>query len=119
MDSLLTQLSVIAVGYGVLLTLVALFAVLRWRARPPWLVQLVWMLEFLMTLRLLGGLAAIAAGHRPDELTTNVGYLVASVCIMPIALGSVDEDEGVWSLGVIAVAALATTVVGVRLMMTT
>jgi hypothetical protein len=57
-------------------------------------------------------------GQRPQEMSAHVGYLVASVCVLPIAMQSVAEDRGTWSSGVIAVAALAVTVVGVRLQMT-
>jgi hypothetical protein len=40
------------------------------------------------------------------------------VCVLPVALGSVREDRDSWSSGVVAVAALATGVIAVRLMMT-
>ena len=117
----LDLVSIIVVGYGALVTLVSAYAVWRWRARPPWLSQLAWMLELLCAVRAIGGLGSILAGDRPAELGAHVGYLVSSVCIIPLALRSVDRDgvdEGAWAVGVIAVAALAVTVIGVRLMMT-
>jgi len=117
--SSLVLISWIAVGYGALVTLAATYAAYRWRARPPWLGQLVWMFEFLTAVRAIGGLGVALAGNRPDEPATYYGYLAASVCILPLALRSVDDDdESPWAVGVIAVAALAVTVIGVRIMMT-
>lgn len=114
----LDLISIIVVGYGVLVTLVSACAAWRWRARPPWLSQLAWMLELLCAVRAVGGLGLILAGTRPDEPGTHVGYLLSSVCILPLALRSVDGDDGPWAVGVIGVAALAVTVIGLRLMMT-
>jgi hypothetical protein len=51
-------------------------------------------------------------------MLTYVGYLITSVGLLPLALQSVDEDESVWSVWVIAIAAVAVTVVGWRLMVT-
>ena len=118
MQSALTQISVITIGYAVLVTLLALVVTLRRGDRPAWLGSMVWMLELLMVIRALSGLGAILGGSRPEAYSSHVGYLVASVCIMPIAMRSVSEDRGPWSSAVITVAALATTVVAVRLQMT-
>lgn len=117
----LDLISVIVIGYGVLVTLVSAYAAWRWRARPPWLSQLVWMLELLCVVRALGGLGLILAGTRPEEPGTHIGYLLSSIAILPLALRSLDRDgtdEGPWAVGVIAAAALAVTVIGLRLMMT-
>ena len=43
---------------------------------------------------------------------------MASVALLPIALRAVEEDESVWSVWVIAIAAVAVSVVGWRLMVT-
>jgi hypothetical protein len=114
----LDQISWIAVGYAVLVALVSAYAALRWRARPPWLASLAWMLEFLLVLRAVAGLGALAAGHRPEELSTHLGYLAASVCVVPLALQSVQDDEGPWSVGVIGVAAVAVAVISWRMVAT-
>jgi hypothetical protein len=118
MPSSLDMVSWIAIGYGVLLALLAVFAAWRWRARPPWLGSMVWMLEFLHGVRAIAGLGALIAGDRPSSMTTYVGYVVTSVALLPIALKSVEDDESVWSVGVIALAAVAVSVVGWRLMVT-
>lgn len=118
MPSTLDMISWIAIGYGVLLTLLAAFSAWRWRARPPWLASMVWMLEFLHGVRAIAGLGALLAGDRPSSMPTFVGYVLTSVALLPIALQAVDEDESVWSVWVIAIAAVAVSVVGWRLMVT-
>ena len=118
MPSTLAMISWIAIGYGALVTVLAVFSAWRWRARPPWLASMVWMLEFLHGVRAVGGLGALLAGDRPPSVTTYVGYLMASVALLPIALRAVEEDESVWSVWVIAIAAVAVSVVGWRLMVT-
>ena len=114
----LDQISYVVVGYAGLVLVVAAYSAFRWRERPPWLDSLAWMLEFLLVVRALAGLGAIAGGNRPDSMATHVGYLISSVCIVPIALGSNPEDRSTWSIGVLAVAVLAVGVVSVRMVMT-
>lgn len=118
MPSTLDLISWIAIGYGLLVTSAAVFAAIRWGARPPWLVSMVWMLEFLHGVRAIGGVGALLGGDRPGSMLTFVGYILTSVALLPLALQSVDEDESVWSVWVIAIAAFAVTVVGWRLMET-
>ena len=65
-----------------------------------------------MAVRVVAGLGSMLGGQRPDEMSAHVGYLVAAVCVLPIAMQSVDDDRGPWSSGVIAVAALAVAVIG-------
>ena len=114
----LDQISYVVVGYAGLVLLVAAYSAYRWRERPPWLDSMAWMLEFLLVVRALAGLGAIAAGSRPDSMATYVGYLVVSVCVVPIALGSNPDDRGPWSIGVLTVAVVAVAVVSVRMIST-
>ena len=118
MPSTLDMVSWIAIGYGVLVALLAVFSAWRWHARPPWLGSMVWMLEFLHGVRAVGGLGALLGGDRPSSMTTYVGYLMTSVVLLPLALRAIEEDESVWSVWVIAIAAVAVSVVGWRLMVT-
>ena len=118
MSPVLDQISVVAVGYAALVALVAAYSAHRWRERPPWLASMAWMLEFLCALRAVAGLLALAGGTEPHAMSTHLGYLAASVCVMPLALNSVKDDHGAWSLGVVGVAAVAVAVIGVRMMMT-
>ena len=117
MPSVSTQITFIVVGYASLVVVLALVVAFRRRERPGWLDQMVWMLEALLVVRALAGLSAFS-GDGPDSTSTYVGYLLASVCVLPIAMQSVKDDRAVWSSGVVAVAALAVAVVGVRLEMT-
>jgi hypothetical protein len=117
-DTALGQLTLVAIGYAGLVTLGALVVTIRRVQRPQLLDQTVWILELLLAVRAVAGLGSMLDGQRPEELSSHVGYLVASVCVLPIAMQSVSDDRGPWSSGVITVAALAVTVVAVRLQMT-
>jgi hypothetical protein len=113
----LTPIAWIVAGYALLVTLAAGVGLALRAPRPRWLDQLAWMLELLAAVLAVGALAALSAG-RPEELTTHLGYVAAVVVMMPLALVSMREDRGPWSSGVVGVAALATGVVAVRIMMT-
>ncbi len=114
----LDQISWVVVGYAVLVALVAAYAAYRWRERPPWLASMAWMLEGLLALRAVAGLGVLLAGTEPADYATHLGYLISSVCVMPLALRSVQDDTGPWSLGVIGVAAIAVAAISVRMVMT-
>ena len=114
----LDQISWIVTGYAVLVALVAGWSAYRWRRRPPWLDSMAWMLETLVAFRAVVGLGALLTGHRPDQESTHLIYLLASVCILPLALRSVQDDDGVWSLGVVGVAAVVVAAISVRMVMT-
>jgi len=118
MPSVSTQITYIVVGYALLVAVLALVVALRRGERPSWLDQMVWMLEVLLVIRALAGLGAFSGDDPPDSTSTYVGYLIASVCVLPIAMQSIKDDRAVWSSAVVAVAALAVAVVGVRLEMT-
>lgn len=117
MPSVSTQITWIVVGYAVLVAVLALALALRKQERPGWLDQMVWMLEALLVVRALAGLSAFS-GDGPDSTSTYVGYLLAAVCVLPIAMKSVEGDRAVWSSAVLAVAAVAVGVIAVRLEMT-
>lgn len=117
MTGALIPIAWIVVGYALLVTIAAAVGLVLRAPRPRWLDQLAWMLEALAVVLAIGALAALGQG-RPDELTTHLGYVAASVVMVPIAMLSVREDREPWSSGVVAVAALATGVVAVRIMMT-
>jgi hypothetical protein len=118
MPSVTTQITVIVIGYAVLVTVLALVVTLKRGERPAWLDQMVWLLEVLLVVRALAGIGTVTGDDPPDSMSTHVGYLVSSVCILPIAMRSIEGDRAVWSSGVIAVATLAVTVIAVRLQMT-
>ena len=117
MPSVSTQITYIVVGYAALVSILALVVAFRRAERPQWLDQMAWMLELLLVVRALAGLSAFS-GDGPDSASTYVGYLLASVCVLPIAMKSIEGDRAVWSSAVVAVAAIAVGVVAVRLEMT-
>jgi hypothetical protein len=116
--SVLDQISWVVTGYAVLVALLAGWSAYRWRRRPPWLGSMAWMLEVLLVVRAVAGLGSLLQGHEPEQESTHVIYLLSSVCVMPLALRSVQDDDGVWSLGVIGVAAVAVAAISVRMVMT-
>ena len=118
LDTPLGQLTLVSVVYAGLVTLAALVVTLRRLQRPTWLDQMVWILEVLLVVRAVAGLGSMLNGQRPAEVSAHVGYLAASVCVLPIAMQSIADDRGTWSAAVVTVAALAVTVVAVRLQMT-
>jgi hypothetical protein len=118
MHGSLAPIAWIVVGYAVIVAAAAVLGLALRAPRPRWLDQLAWMLEVLCVVLGLGAVGLMLQGHRPESVSTHVGYLAALVCIMPVALGSMREERESWSSGVVAVAALATAVVAVRLMMT-
>lgn len=118
MPSVSTQITWIVVGYALLVFALALATALRRRERPGWLDQMAWMLEVLLVIRALAGLGPLLGDDQPPSVSTYVGYLIASVCVLPIAMRSVEGDRAVWSSAVVAVASLAVAVVAVRLEMT-
>ena len=77
-----------------------------------------WMLEFLLVVRALAGLGAIAGGDRPDSMATHVGYLLASVCVIPIALGRWPRTAGRGRSACSPSRCVAVGVISVRMMVT-
>ena len=118
LDTPLGQLTLVAVAYAGLVTLVALVLALRRVPRPAWLDHMVWILELLLAVRVVAGVGSMLNGQRPAETSAHIGYLVASVCVLPIAMQSVADERSTWSTAVVTVAALAVTVIAVRLQMT-
>jgi hypothetical protein len=118
MPSVSTQITYIVVGYAVLVAVLAIVVAGRRGERPRWLDQMAWMLEALLVVRALAGIGPLVGTDHPDSTSTYVGYLIASVCVMPIAMKSIEGDRAVWSSAVVAVAAVAIAVIAVRLEMT-
>lgn len=117
MESALDPIAWIVVGYAALVTLAAGVGAALRAPRPRWLDQMAWILELCAGVLALGSLAALGSGENPESMATYLGYVAASVALVPIAMGSIRDDRGPWSSGVVAVAALAVGVVAVRIMM--
>lgn len=114
----LGQITIVVVVYAVAVAIAAAVVAGRRLPRPDLLDHGVWILELLLAVRAVAGLGSMLSGQRPEQMSSHIGYLVASVCLLPIAMQSVGEDRGRWSSAVIAVAAVAVTVVAVRLQAT-
>ena len=105
-------------AYGLFVAAAAGLGVAFKAPRPTWLDQFAWMLTLLSIVLALVGLGLIGGATRPASMSTFLGYLGAAVVVMPTAIMTVRHDRGVWSSGVIAVAALGTAVVAWRVVVT-
>jgi hypothetical protein len=101
-------------GYGVFVAAAGALAVWRRIERPPALDQFAWMLSFLAFV--LAVLSLGRLGQHPSS--THIGYLGASIVVMPFGIVTVRQDRSPWSSGVIAVCAVATAVVAWRVIVT-
>jgi hypothetical protein len=115
---MLDQLSYVSIVYAALVMIAAAVVFFVRRQRPKVLDTAGWILEGLLVLRALAGAGTLIQGQRAAEQAPYIGYLIASVCLMPIAMNAVSDDREPWSSAVIAVVALALTVIGIRILMT-
>ena len=76
-----------------------------------------------LALHAIGRLATLSTGVRPTELAVAIGYVTASVLVLPLAAGSVASllDGGRsalasgWDAGTLSIASAATFVVAARI----
>ena len=104
-----TGLAVVAMGWGLLT------AVLD---KPPGKAQLlfaafVWVLTLVQSVI---GLLRLAAGFRPAETATTVGYLIGVLLLIPLAWFWANTERTRWSGVVLAVAALSVLAMTLRLL---
>jgi hypothetical protein len=114
----LNQLTYVAIVYAALVALAALVVAATRRPRPKLLDSSAWILEGVLVLRFVAGVGTLLHGEHAAEPEAYLGYLIASICILPVAMNALSEDKGPWSSAVIAVASIALTVIGVRLQAT-
>jgi hypothetical protein len=86
--------------------------------RPPGKAQLlfdafVWVVTVVQS---AVGLVRIAAGFRPAETATTIGYLVAVLALIPLAWFWANTERTRWSGVVLAVAALSVLAMTLRLL---
>jgi hypothetical protein len=101
-----------------LIALASVFLVVRRHRRPVLLDRAVVVLEGALLVRAMIAVGEISSGDKPTHLTTHIGYLIASIAILPIALAAVADEHDHWTNGVLAVALTAVLVVVIRLQMT-
>lgn len=115
MVNALTSLLAVAAGLLVV-TCAVLFGLDRARPRP--LDIAVYVLEGGLVLRAMIGLAQMISGDESSSVT-HIGYLVATVAILPLVLNMLEGDRSRWSSAILGVAALVIVVVLLRLQATT
>ena len=118
-DGLLLTLTVYA---GALAAWTATYAV-RGRGPTPQHAAVALVLQAGLALHALARLATLSSSAKPADMAIAVGYLIASVLVLPLAAGSVSsllEGGGSasgsgWDAGVLSLASAATAVVAARI----
>jgi len=112
----------LAVYAGALAAWSAVFA-FRGRGPTPRHAAVALVLQSALALHALWRLATLTGGTRPADLAVAVGYVIASVLVLPLAAGSLasllDSRRTVttsgWDAGALSVASAATVVVAARI----
>ncbi|HEX2361945.1 MAG TPA: hypothetical protein VHI11_07730 [Jiangellaceae bacterium] len=110
-DALATGLMLLAAAYCV----AALVLTGLGRAPREYLVIASTVLSLLVLVQVLVALVLLAAGDRPDELGTFVGYLVVAVILLPLGTLWALAESSRWGTAVLAVACFTLIVVIIRL----
>jgi hypothetical protein len=110
-DALATGLMLLAAAYGV----VALVLTALGRAPREYLVIASVVLTVVVIVQVVIAIVALAAGERPAEVGTFVGYLIVAIILLPLGTLWALAERSRWGTGVLAVACFALVVVVVRL----
>lgn len=108
------------VATGVTVVALALAAwsfldVVRNKAPRRWLLAAIAGLEVLLVLQVVVGVVELATGKRPAELATFIGYLAASLVILPLAYFWAWSEKNRSATAVLGVACLVIPVLVVRM----
>lgn len=71
--------------------------------------------EAVLLVQVAVAVVALIGGERPESLATFIGYLAASLLVLPVGAVFALTERGRWSGGVLAVAGCTLAVVVVRL----
>ena len=85
------------------------------RQRSALIVPALILIEVCLLGQAVFGVAHLAGGPRPAELATHLGYLGASVTVLPAAAASVRLEEHRWGSTALAVGCVVAAVVSIRL----
>ncbi len=111
-------LSVAIAIYAGCVALVAAIGFTLRRPRSPLLDKLVLVLEGALVIRAMLGVGAMVSGSHPYPGVTHVAYLLTSVGLLPVMVGTLADDRSHWSTAVVGVACLALVVIAIRVEMT-
>lgn len=110
-----SSFSLAVVLYALGLAAVCAVIAVRGAARGPLLLPALAMVEIVVIIQAALDLTRLARGAHPAELATHVGYLIASIVIVPVAAGAIRLDEGPWGSAALAIGCLVVAVVSIRL----
>lgn len=107
--------SLAIVLYALCVAVACAVTALRGRSRSPLIGPMLILIEFCLLAQAAVDLVHLAAGPRPAELATHVGYLAASVIVLPAAAASVRLEGNRWGSAALAVGCVVAAVVSIRL----
>jgi hypothetical protein len=108
-------LALTVIGYALAVGVACLVPAVRGTPRSALVVPALAVVELGVTAQALLDVVALWHGPRPIELATHVGYLLASLVLVPVAAGSVRLDDSRWGSAALALGCLLVAVVTVRL----
>lgn len=111
-DSLGAAVAAYAFGLAVLAAITLALA----RRPGPGLSAAALVLMLALSLQAVLALADLLSGHRPPDQATAIGYLIASVAILGTTIPLADAEPSRWAAAMLALGALATAVVTLRLL---
>ena len=108
-------LEALLIGASTVLALVAVVWALRNRAAPVWLLGLAAVVEAVVVAVVVQSVARLVSGHRPHEMVTYVGYLIALLLLVPGGVVFAVVERTRFGTAILGVAALVVPVLIARL----
>ena len=112
------HLAATVAGYGLLLAVAALWRAATGRGPTPTLLAAVVFLEGVLVVAAVLEVVRLLGGRHAAEPATHAGYLVASVVVLPLALGQRSPRNTPWDATIVGAGLLAAAVVALRLWVT-
>ncbi len=109
------SLSLTIILYALGVALICVVVALAGRPRPPAVTVALVIAEVAAAGQALVDGARLVGGRHGPEVAANVGYLVTSLIVLPVAVAAVRLDPGRWGSVAVAIGCLLLSVVSIRL----
>ena len=73
------------------------------------------LIELALAVQVVVGVVKMAGGERPEEMATFIGYLIASLLVLPVGAALAIIERSRWGSAIVALASLVIPVVIVRM----
>lgn len=110
------SLAVAVTAYALSLAVVAATTLAVGRRPGPALTAGAVVLALALALQALLAVGDLVSGYRPPDPAIAIGYLIASVVILPATIPAAADEPSRWAAAMLALASLATAVVALRLL---